>query len=145
MKYLLYGFDGQPLACLLFGSAALACASRDTWFGWSSETRRQNLCYMTNNTRFLILPWVKVPNLASRSLARVTRQIQDDWQSVHGYRPVLIETFVDDSRYSGACYQASNWQRIGKTSGKDWQETAESQTGSVKSLFVFPLQSNFHP
>lgn len=96
-----------------------------------------------NNTRFLIFPWVKVPNLASKALSTVTQQIQDDWQAVHAYRPVLIETFVDDSRYSGACYQASNWQQIGKTSGKLWQENSTDQTGSVKSIFVFPLQANF--
>ena len=131
------------LGCLLFSSAVWHLADRDQWIGWDKKDREQRLNLVINNTRFLIFPWVKVPNLASRSLARVTRQIQDDWQSVHGYRPVLIETFVDDSRYSGACYQASNWQRIGKTSGKDWQVTAENQAGSVKSIFVFPLQTNF--
>ena len=131
------------LGCLLFSSAVWHLADRDQWIGWDKQDREQRLNRVINNTRFLIFPWVKVPNLASRSLARVTRQIQDDWQSVHGYRPVLIETFVDDRHYSGACYQASNWQRIGKTSGKDWQEKAENQTGSVKSIFVFPLQTNF--
>ncbi len=118
-------------------------SDRDQWIGWSKSDREKRLNLVINNTRFLLFPWVKVPNLASKALSMLTRQIQDDWQAVHATRPVLIETFVDDSRYSGACYQASNWQQIGKTSGKVWQENSENQTGRVKSIFVFPLQANF--
>lgn len=131
------------LGCMLFSSAAWHLADRDQWIGWDKQDRKKRLNLVINNTRFLIFPWVKVPNLASKTLSMVTRQIQDDWQAVHAYRPVLIETFVDDNHYSGACYQASNWQRIGKTSGKAWQDDSEGHTGSAKSIFVFPLQANF--
>lgn len=133
------------LGCLLFSGAVWHLADRDQWIGWSKQDREQRLNRVINNTRFLIFPWVKVPNLASKALSTVTRQIQGDWQNIHATRPVLIETFVDDSRYSGACYQASNWQQIGKSSGKDWQDddNNNNQAGSIKSIFVFPLQVNF--
>lgn len=131
------------LGCLLFSGAVWHLAARDEWIGWDKPDRQQRLNRVINNTRFLIFPWVKVPNLASKALSTVTQQLQNDWQARHATRPVLIETFVDDSRYSGACYQASNWQRIGKTSGKIWQEKRLEQTASVKSIFVFPLRANF--
>ena len=132
------------LGCLLFSGAVWHLADRDHWIGWDKQDREKRLNLVINNTRFLIFPWVNVPNLASKALSIVTRQIQDDWQAAHAYRPVLIETFVDDSRYSGACYQASNWQQIGKTSGKVWQgEGNDESQGSTKSIFMFPLQTNF--
>jgi len=132
------------LGSMLFSGSVWHLADRDQWIGWDEHDRKQRLNQVINNTRFLIFPWVNVPNLASKALSTVTRQIQDDWQTIHAYRPVLIETFVNDSRYSGACYQASNWQQIGKTSGKDWQdEENNNQSGSIKSIFVFPLQANF--
>ena len=132
------------LGCLLFSSAVWQLADRDQWIGWKEQDRKQRLNKVINNSSFLIFPWVNVPNLASKALSIVTRRIQDDWQNAHGYRPVLIETFVDDSRYSGTCYQASNWQRLGKTCGKDWQDADNNnRLGTVKSIFTFPLQSNF--
>ncbi len=132
------------LGCLLFSSAVWHLTDRDQWIGWSEQDRKKRLNLVINNNRFLIFPWVNVSNLASKALSIVTRRIQDDWQGAHAYRPVLIETFVDDSRYSGACYQASNWQRLGKTCGKDWQDADNNnRLGSIKSIFAFPLQSNF--
>jgi len=132
------------LGCLLFSSAVWQLADRDQWIGWKEQDRKQRLNKVINNSRFLIFPWVNVPNLASKALSIVTQRIQDDWQNAHGYRPVLIETFVDDSRYCGTCYQASNWQRLGKTCGKDWQDADNNnRLGTVKSIFTFPLQSNF--
>jgi len=132
------------LGCLLFSSAAWQLADRDQWIGWNEQDRKQRLNLVINNTRFLIFPWVRVPNLASKALSTVTRRIQDDWQRIHAYRPVLIETFVDDTRYSGACYQASNWHRLGKTQGKDWQDADNNnRSGTIKSIFTFPLQPNF--
>ncbi|WP_221899552.1 Druantia anti-phage system protein DruA [Bathymodiolus platifrons methanotrophic gill symbiont] len=85
----------------------------------------ERLNLVINNNRFLIFPWINVPNLASKALALVTKQIRNDWQTAHGYRPVLIETFVDDSQYLGTCYQAANWECIGKSSGKDWQDKVD--------------------
>jgi len=138
--------DGKStlLGCLLFSSAVWQLADRDNWIDWNEQDRKQRLNLVINNTRFLIFPWVNVPNLASKALSIVTRRIQDDWYNAHAYRPVLIETFVDDARYSGACYQASNWQRLGKTQGKDWQDADNNnRSGTVKSIFTFPLQKNF--
>ena len=127
------------LGCLLFSSAAWQLADRDKWIGWNEQDRKQRLNLVINNTRFLMFPWISVPNLASKALSTVTRRIQDDWQNTHAYRPVLIETFVDDTRYSGACYQASNWQRLGKTQGKDWQDADNNnRSGTAKSIFTFP-------
>lgn len=132
------------LGCLLFSSASWHLTDRDQWIGWNEQDRKLRLNRVINNTRFLIFPWVKVPNLASKALSIVVGNIQSDWHITHNYQPVLIETFVDDSRYSGTCYQASNWQRLGKTSGKNWQDTDNNnRSGTIKSIFVFPLQSNF--
>ena len=146
LKYFIVSAHPQPkiLGCLLFSASVWQLADRDQWIGWDRLDREKRVNRVINNSRFLILPWVNVANLASKVLALVTRQIRDDWQRAHGYRPVLIETFVDDSHYLGTCYQAANWDRIGKTSGKDWQADATDKTqASVKSIFVYPLQRHF--
>ncbi len=139
MKYLIYGVDGQPLACLLFGSAALSCAPRDSWFGWSSEKRRQNLYYVTNNTRFLIFPWIKVPNLASHVLAKITQRIDSDWQRKYAHSIYVLETFVDQSRYRGTCYRSANWKLIGQTKGRGRNGKTIEKDVSVKDLYLYPL------
>jgi hypothetical protein len=136
----------QPiLGCLLFSASVWHLSGRDQWIGWDRKDREKRLNLVVNNNRFLIFPWVNVPNLASRVLSMVTRQIRDDWQAAHAYRPVLIETFVDSSKYLGTCYQAANWACIGETSGKDWQADPEDKKAkaSVKSILVYPLQTNF--
>ena len=135
----------QILGCLLFSASVWHLFDRDQWIGWDRKDREKRLNLVVNNNRFLIFPWVNVPNLASKVLSMVTRQIRDDWQTAHAYRPVLIETFVDSSKYSGTCYQAANWACIGQTSGKDWKAGPEDKkaNASVKSIHVYPLQSNF--
>lgn len=147
LKYFIMSDHPQPqiLGCLLFSASVWHLADRDQWIGWDKKDREKRLNLVINNNRFLVFPWINVPNLASKALALVTKQIRDDWHTVHGYRPVLIETFVDDSQYLGTCYQAANWECIGKTSGKDWQDEAEknNQSGSVKSIWVIPLQNHF--
>jgi len=135
--------EEQILGCLLFSASVWHLADRDRWIGWDRTDREKRLNLVINNSRFLIFPWVNVPNLASHVLSRVTSQIRDDWHQAHAYRPVLIETFVDTSRYSGTCYQAANWECIGQTSGKDWQGLSANKKGSIKSIFVCPLQANF--
>ncbi|MCP4934581.1 MAG: IS4 family transposase, partial [bacterium] len=135
--------ERQLLGCLLFSASVWHLADRDQWIGWQRKDREQRLNLVINNNRFLIFPWVNVPNLASHVLSLATRQIRDDWAQVHAYRPVLIETFVDTTRYHGTCYQAANWECIGNTSGKDWKGDAEDHKGTVKSILVYPLQSNF--
>jgi len=146
LKYFIRSNDKQNslLGCLLFASSVWHLADRDNWIGWNKKDREKRLNLVINNSRFLIFPWVKVHNLASKILSMTGKQIADDWQEKHNYRPVLIETFVDSSRYSGACYRASNWSCIGESSGKNWDSNAtEQDKGSIKYIFVYPLQSNF--
>ena len=134
----------QKLGCLLFtASAAWSLADRDIWIGWEKKHRRKLLHLILNNSRFLIFPWVNVPNLASTSLSIATKQISDDFMQVHKYRPVLIETFVDTTRYSGTCYQAANWQHLGKTKGRGRFDPEHNHPETIKEIFVHPLQSNF--
>jgi hypothetical protein len=133
----------QILGCLQFSSSVWHLADRDEWIGWQTKDREKRLNLVINNTRFLILPWVKVSNLASHILSKVTHQICDDWEQAHAYRPVLIETFVDTTQYHGTCYRAANWSHIGETSGKDWKKHQNNKEGTIKQLFVFPLNPNF--
>jgi len=133
----------QILGCLQFSASVWHLADRDDWIGWQTKDREQRLNLIINNSRFLILPWVKVNNLASHALAIVTQQIADDWLQAHAYRPVLIETFVDTARYPGTCYRAANWLNIGETSGKDWQKAENNQDGTIKAVWVFPLNRHF--
>ena len=118
IKYLIKDNTGRPLACALFGSAAWKCAARDTFIGWESACRERNLFLLTNNTRFLVLPWVRVPCLASHILSRITRRIRADWQAKYGHPLSALETFVDRDRFRGTCYQAANWVRVGQTQGR---------------------------
>jgi len=131
------------LGCLQFSASVWHLADRDEWIGWQTKDREQRLNLVINNTRFLILPWVKVNNLASYALSMVTRQICNDWEKVHAYRPVLIETFVDSTQFQGTCYKAANWSHIGETSGKDWKKESNNLDGTIKHLYVFPLNPNF--
>jgi hypothetical protein len=133
----------QILGCLLFSASVWHLADRDLWIDWSKKDREKRLNLVINNSRFLIFPWVNVSNLASKVLSIATRQIRKDWYAAHAYRPVLVETFVDNSKYTGACYKAANWQCIGSSSGKDWSLKAENRMGSIKSIYVYPLQANF--
>ncbi len=133
----------QILGCLQFSSSVWHLADRDAWIGWQTKDREKRLNLVINNTRFLILPWVKVSNLASHVLSKVTHQICDDWEHAHATRPVLIETFVDTTQYHGTCYRAANWSHIGETSGKDWKKIHNNKEGTIKQLFVFPLNPNF--
>lgn len=103
IKYMVYSRDNKLLACLLFGSSAWACAPRDQYIQWSPSSRKANLIQTTNNTRFLVLPWVKVPHLASHILGQITRRIASDWQSKYGHKVQLLETFVEKDRFKGTC------------------------------------------
>jgi len=132
------------LGCLLFSATAVySMARRDQWIDWNEKDRKKRLNLILNNSRFLIFPWVEVKNLASKSLSIISRQIADDWERDHGYRPVLLETFVDPSKYKGTGYQASNWQQIGQTSGYNWNQTADGQDNSPKDIYIYPLTNDF--
>ena len=143
LKYLVSDRVGRPVACLLFGSAAWKCAVRDQFIGWSAPERERALQQITNNTRFLVMPWVDVGFLASHVLSRVTRQIAVDWQ--HKYsRPLhLVETFVDSSRFVGICYRAANWIDLGQTTGRTRQDRWNQIQVPPKRVLVYPLTSDF--
>jgi len=139
--YLIQSEAGGLLGALSFSSAAWRLGARDKWIGWSDRTRAQNLSGVVNNSRFLILPQVQVPHLASHVLAKACRQVVVDWEKLYGIRPVLMETFVDPRYYRGTCYLAAGWQYIGKTSGRGRQDTGDA-TGA-KMIYCLPLQNDF--
>ncbi|MGI9334506.1 MAG: Druantia anti-phage system protein DruA [Gammaproteobacteria bacterium] len=143
MKYLVVDRIGRPLACLLFGSAAWSCSSRDDYIGWDRDARRRHIQYTTNNTRFLIVPWVSVAHLASHVLALICRRIAHDWYTRYGHTLYLLETFVDQTRFTGTCYRAANWQRIGDTRGRSRNDRNHRLTVAIKSVFVYPLSADF--
>jgi hypothetical protein len=143
LKYLVHDRHGRPLACLLFGSAAWKTAARDIFIGWDARARQRHLHLITNNTRFLILPWVFVEHLASHVLARVLRRLGADWLAKYGYRPQLVETFVDRARFGGTCYRAANWIHLGATTGRSRQDRDHILQVGVKDLYVYPLQPHF--
>jgi hypothetical protein len=131
------------LACLGWTSAAWKIAVRDRWIGWSDGQRRQALPYVVNNSRFLILPWVHVTDLASHLLARCVRQLPTDWEQRYGVRPLLLETLVDPARFRGTCYRAANWRLLGATVGRGRMDRANVLTGHApKSVYVYPLGSD---
>ena len=131
------------MGCLMFSSSVWSLAGRDKWIR-DKEDRIKRLNLVVNNNRFLILPWIKVVNLASKVLYLVSQQIQRDWQKEYAYQPVLLETFVDSSKYLGTCYLASNWQCFGKTSGKSFRDSSsKTYDTSIKNIFIYPLNPNF--
>jgi hypothetical protein len=131
---------GQVLACLLWSSPAWKMAARDAWIGWSDQERRRNLQLIVNNSRFLILPWVRVKGLASKILARCARQLPQDWEKLYGYRPLLLETLVDAGRFRGTCYRAANWIHLGQTAGRGRMDRDHAAQGAaIKDLYVYPL------
>lgn len=143
VKYMVYDRHSRPLAALLFGSAAWKTAVRDRFIGWDTPARQANLNLMTNNTRFLILPWVKVPNLASFILGACLRRLSEDWQHRYGHGLCLVETFVDRSRFAGTCYRAANWMLLGKTKGRSRQDRHKRLKVPVKDIYVYPLATDF--
>ena len=134
----------QELGCFVFAaSAAWALAPRDQWIGWDKKHREKLLQLILSNDRFLIFPWVKVPHLASHALSLATHRIADDWVHLHGYRPSLIETFVDPTRFSGTCYQAANWQCLGQTQGRGRDDPQKKYPETKKDIYVYPLRSDW--
>lgn len=143
LKYLIQDRNNRDIACLLFGSAAWKTASRDRFIGWEPKVREQNLNFLTNNTRFLIFPWVNVPNLASHILGVISRRIQKDWIDRYAHPIHLMETFVDSSRFKGTCYKAANWIYIGKTKGRSRQDQDHTLSVPTKTIWVYPLTKKF--
>jgi hypothetical protein len=139
--YLIESAGNGILGAISFSSAAWRLAARDRWIGWADETRSERLPMVVNNSRFLILPQVSVPNLASHVLALASRQVVQDWETMYGVAPALLETFVDPQRHRGTCYQAANWLHIGRTSGRGRQDDRDEP--APKKLFVLPLRRDF--
>lgn len=139
LGYLIGDARGQDVACLLFGAAAWKCAARDRFLGWDQRQRIGGLSQIANNTRFLILPWVRVKCLASHVLGRVSRRIQADWQAKYGHRLDWLETFVETGRFAGTCYAAANWRLVGRTQGRGRQDAQHRRALAPKKVFLYPL------
>lgn len=143
LQYLVSDRQGQPLACVLFGAAAWQCQARDQHIGWDAPTRQRRLGYVTNNTRFLILPWVRMPHLASHVLGRIARRLSQDWVGKYGHPIHLLETFVDTSRFQGTCYQAANWVHVGQTTGRTRQNKSRIPQSPPKAVWLYPLRPDY--
>jgi hypothetical protein len=143
IRYTAQLVKGGIIACVMFSGAAKALRLRDQWIGWNDSQRLKNLPWVINNSRFAIMPWVKIPCLASHILGKINRRIVKDWQQQWGYKPLLMETFVDPLRYRGTCYKAANWQCIGRTTGEGFVRKGKSYTTTPKLIFTRPLAKKF--
>jgi len=142
LKYIAF-IEERPVACLGWGSAAWKVKSRDTFIGWQPKTRKDNLHFVANNTRFLILPWVSVKCLASKLLALNARRISDDWIQTYNYPLYLLETFVEKKRFKGTCYKAANWILTGQTKGTAKKGHIHLNHGNIKDVYLYPLGKDF--
>ena len=141
LRYFFYS-GSQVLGCMQFSSPAWRMAVRDQWIGWGEQERQDNLQRVVTQSRFLILPWVRIANLASVVLSRALHRLSQDWEVLYGVEPLLVETLVDESRYSGHCYKASNWERLGQTTGRGRMDREHKREGtSPKAVWIYPLKS----
>jgi hypothetical protein len=143
LQYLVSDAQGHPVACVLFGAAAWQCRARDQHIGWDAPTRQRCLSYVANNTRFLIVPWGRLPHLASHVLGRIARQLSEDWRRKYGHPVYLLETFVDTSRFQGTCYRAANWRLVGQTTGRTRQNKSHAPQAPRKAVWLYPLREDF--
>lgn len=135
--------DGRFVALLGFGAPTWKTAPRDQFIGWAPEQRLKNIHLITNNARFLILPWVQSKGLASQILAGITRRLPSDWHNRYGYRPVLLETFIPSDRFRGICYKAANWIHVGQTTGRGKLDVTHQCAIPVKDIWLYPLTRHF--
>jgi hypothetical protein len=145
MGYVARDAQGREVACLLFGAAAWRCAPRDRALGWNGQERKEGLLRVVNNTRFLVLPWVRVKHLASCVLGQVARRIQRDWQDKYGHGLDWLETFVDRERFRGSCYRAANWRWVGQTQGRSRQDRDHQLQVPVKDVYLYALKNRRTP
>ena len=141
LQYLVQDRQGRPVACALFGAAAWQCAARDRFIGWTAAQRQRGLHGLVNQARFLILPWVRVPHLASHLLAQLTSRLSGDWSRKYAHEVFAVETFVELGRFAGTCYRAANWVQVGATTGRSRQTLAEPVPR--KAVYVYPLHRRF--
>jgi len=142
LKYLVCS-QGRPVACLAWSSAPRHLGSRDRYIGWSAEARRRNIHFVAYNTRFLILPWVEVPNLASHILSCMAGRLSTDWERAYGHPIYFLETFVDPGRFRGTCYRAANWVLLGRTTGRGKDDQTNQPNRSIKEVLGYPLTRRF--
>ena len=142
LKYLVWS-QGRPVACVAWSSAPRHIGARDRYIGWDQRARRRNIHLIAYNTRFVILPWVRVNHLASHILGRMAVRISGDWQSMYGHPIYFLETFVDPERFRGTCYRAANWVVIGATTGRGKQSNSYVPNRSIKQVLGYPLTKRF--
>lgn len=142
LKFMVYAGE-RPVALFAWSSAARHLGPRDHYLGWSSEGRRQNIRGIAYNTRYLILPWVQVPHLASHLLAQMTRRLSAEWERVYGHAVYFAETFIDPTRYRGTCYRAANWQFLGRTQGRGKDDLTHRPNRTIKDVLGLALVKNF--
>jgi hypothetical protein len=142
LKYLVKA-RGQAIACLAWASAPRHLGARDRFIGWDQQTRRRNIGRIAYNTRYLILPWVRVPHLASHILGRMAKLVPRDWERLYAHPIYLLETFVDQERFRGVCYRAANWIVVGETTGRGKDSTSRKPNRSIKQILALPLHRRF--
>lgn len=142
LKYLVWA-QGRPIACMAWSSAPRHLGSRDRYIGWSMEARKRNIRFIAYNTRFLILPWVRTPHLASHILSQVTRTLSRDWEQMYGHPIYFAETFIDPERFRGTCYRAANWVLLGRTTGRGKDDQTHRPNRSIKEVYGLPLIRKF--
>ncbi len=142
LKFLVWA-QGRPIACLAWSSAPRHLGSRDRYIGWSAEARRRNIRFLAYNTRYLILPWVHVPHLASHILGRMTSQLSPEWERMYGHPVYFAETFIDPTRFRGTCYRAANWKFLGLTTGRGKNDHTYRPNRPIKEVLGLPLSRRF--
>jgi hypothetical protein len=142
LKFLVWA-QGRPLACLAWSSAPRHLGSRDRYIGWSAEARRRNIRFLVYNTRYLLLPWVRVPHLASHILGKMTSQLSQHWERMYGHPVYFAETFIDPGRFRGTCYRAANWKLLGLTTGRGKNDHTYKPNRPIKEVLGLPLTPRF--
>ena len=142
LKFLAWA-KGRPIACIAWSSAPRHLGSRDRYIGWSAQARRRNIRFLAYNTRFLILPWVRVAHLASHILGRMAATLSDNWQAMYHHPVYFAETFIDPERFRGTCYRAANWVAMGLTTGRGKADQTHRANRSIKEVFGLPLTPHF--
>jgi len=142
LKFLVWA-QGRPLACLAWSSAPRHLGSRDRYIGWSAEARRRHIRFIAYNTRYLLLPWVRVPHLASHILGKMTSQLSQHWERMYGHPVYFAETFIDPGRFRGTCYRAANWKFLGLTTGRGKNDHTYKPNRPIKEVLGLPLTPRF--
>ena len=142
LKYMVFAGE-RPIACVAWSSAPRHLGSRDRFIGWSAQARLKNIRLLAYNTRFLILPWVTVPHLASHLLGRIAKRLSVDWQTVYAHPIYFVETFIDPQRFAGTCYRAANWTLLGHTTGRGKDAPTRAVNRSIKQVLGYALVKDF--